>query len=182
MAAAAKPTLPSSASSGHGLAATSSSPGSSSPSAHWRRAASSPGTSPPPRRTEEAAVGGLVRELEGGAGGWTSFVIADAEDDRWLAECWGRGISAHWVSAAGSVKPEPLEMGGGRQDEGEVQWRAHWRGEWEELRSSGHGRKGEERSVTVELSTSHLYKGGQIPILERLFGSRGERGLVAEYT
>ena len=73
-------------------------------------------------------------------------------------------------------------MGGGRQDEGEVQWRAHWRGEWEELRSSGHGRKGEERSVTVELSTSHLYKGGQIPILERLFGSRGERGLVAEYT
>uniref|UniRef100_A0A0E0MGX0 Uncharacterized protein n=1 Tax=Oryza punctata TaxID=4537 RepID=A0A0E0MGX0_ORYPU len=106
----------------------------------------------PPRRTEEAAVGvrrrrrrrrspelaaeaeqralasgreaaGLVRELEDGAGGWTGFAIADAEDDRWLPECWGRGVAAHWVSAAGSVKPEPLGMGGGRQGGGEVQRR-----------------------------------------------------------
>uniref|UniRef100_A0A0E0F7G1 Uncharacterized protein n=2 Tax=Oryza meridionalis TaxID=40149 RepID=A0A0E0F7G1_9ORYZ len=163
--------LPSSASSGHGLAATSSFPGSSSPSAHWRRAASSPGTSPPPRRTEEAAVGvrrrrripglaaeveqralasgrdaavlefyspwlrlcaslqGLVRELEDGAGGWTGFAIADAEDDRWLAE------------------QEVLSQSRWRwEEEGRVRARrkgdAHWWGEWEELRSSGHGRKG----------------------------------------
>uniref|UniRef100_A0A0E0RAI4 Uncharacterized protein n=1 Tax=Oryza rufipogon TaxID=4529 RepID=A0A0E0RAI4_ORYRU len=70
-----------------------------------------------------ASLQGLVRELEDGAGGWTGFAIADAEDDRWLAECWGRGVAAHWVSAAGSVKPEPLEMGGGRQGAGEAQRR-----------------------------------------------------------
>ncbi|EAY81512.1 hypothetical protein OsI_36681 [Oryza sativa Indica Group] len=58
---------------------------------------------------------GLVRELEDGAGGWTGFAIADAEDDRWLAECWGRGVAAHWVSAAGSVKPE---AGDGRRKAG----------------------------------------------------------------
>uniref|UniRef100_A0A0D3HNP2 Uncharacterized protein n=1 Tax=Oryza barthii TaxID=65489 RepID=A0A0D3HNP2_9ORYZ len=40
--------------------------------------------SPRPRLC--ASLQGLVRELEGGAGGWTGFVIADAEDDRWLAE------------------------------------------------------------------------------------------------
>ncbi|KAB8115768.1 hypothetical protein EE612_056490, partial [Oryza sativa] len=33
-----------------------------------------------------ASLQGLVRELEDGAGGWTGFAIADAEDDRWLAE------------------------------------------------------------------------------------------------
>lgn len=40
--------------------------------------------SPRPRLC--ASLQGLVRGLEGGAGGWTGFVIADAEDDRWLAE------------------------------------------------------------------------------------------------
>jgi hypothetical protein len=34
----------------------------------------------------------------------------------------------------------------------------------------------------ASLSSSHLYKGHQVPILERLFRSRGERVLVADYT
>jgi len=33
-----------------------------------------------------ASLQGLVRELEDGAGGSASFVLADAEDDRWLPE------------------------------------------------------------------------------------------------
>ncbi|XP_003577400.1 uncharacterized protein LOC100821647 [Brachypodium distachyon] len=33
-----------------------------------------------------ASLQGLVRELEDGAGGCASFVLADAEDDRWLPE------------------------------------------------------------------------------------------------
>jgi hypothetical protein len=39
-----------------------------------------------PRLRQCASLQGLVRELEDGAGGWTGFAIADAEDDRWLPE------------------------------------------------------------------------------------------------
>ncbi|EEE52375.1 hypothetical protein OsJ_34452 [Oryza sativa Japonica Group] len=112
-----------------------------------------------PRLRQCASLQGLVRELEDGAGGWTGFAIADAEDDRWLPECWGRGIAAHWVSAAGSVKPEPLEMGGGRQGGGEAQQRPSLaeRMGGTQIKVVMEGKVKKEAS----LSSSHLYKGGQ---------------------
>ncbi|TVU03065.1 hypothetical protein EJB05_51393, partial [Eragrostis curvula] len=49
-----------------------------------------------------ASLQGLVAELEDSAGGSASFVLADAEDDRWLPERWGvvrQGVNAAKVDA-----------------------------------------------------------------------------------
>lgn len=71
-------------------------------------------------------------------------------------------------------------MGGGRQGGGEAQQRSSLaeRMGGTQIKVVMEGKVKKEAS----LSSSHLYKGGQVPILERLFRSRGERVLVADYT